>query len=65
MHLEAMIIQTWMLKSSKFGDKFGGHDGASLEMHLMAVIERIWTITGRQSMDSALDIETLFISQLT
>jgi len=39
MHLEAMIVQTWRLKSSEFGDTLGGRDPAGLEMHLEAEIE--------------------------
>jgi len=46
MHLEAVIEQdricTWRLRSSELRDGFGGRDAASLEMHLEAVIERVW-----------------------
>ena len=33
---------TWRLWSCEFGDALGGRDRASLEMHLEAVIERMW-----------------------
>jgi len=46
MHLEAMIEQvricTWRLRWSELRDALGGRDPASLEMHLEAVIERVW-----------------------
>jgi len=32
---------------SEFGDELGGPDGVNSEMHLEAVIERIWKCTGR------------------
>jgi hypothetical protein len=61
-HLKTVIERvrrcTWRPRSSEFGDALGGHDRASLE----AVIERVWTSTGRQSMDGAPGAETVFIS---
>jgi len=45
---------------SEFGDALGGHDGASLDVHLEAVIERDWTSTWRRSMDGAPVAETVF-----
>jgi hypothetical protein len=50
---------------SELGHALGGHDCASLEMHLEAAIERVWTSTGRQSMDGAVGVKTLFIRKLT
>jgi len=38
---------------SKFGDALGGRDRASFDLHLVAVIERDWMSTWRQSMDGA------------
>jgi hypothetical protein len=35
-------VQTWRQEARVVGDTFGGSDGASLEMHLEAIIERVW-----------------------
>jgi len=64
MHLEAMIVWTgrWTrrLRSREFGDalggrgqvrirySLGGYDRVNSEMHLKAVIERVWRFTWRQ-----------------
>ena len=37
----------------------GGGDRASLEIHLEAIIERVWTSTWRQSMDGVPGAEEL------
>jgi len=47
MHLEDMTVRTSRPKSSESGDTLGGRNGASLEMHLEAVIDRVWRCTGR------------------
>jgi len=47
MHKEAMIVQSWRPWSSESGDTLGGRDWVSSEMHLEAVIERVWIWTWR------------------
>ena len=52
-NLEAVIepvrIYTCRPKSSESGDTLGGHDGASVEVHLQAMSERDWRSTWRRS----------------
>jgi len=45
MHLEAVIERDCRPQSSEFGDALGGRNRARLEIHLEAVIERVWTST--------------------
>jgi len=45
MQLEAVIMQTWRPYVCEVVDTLGGCDRVSLEMHLEAVIERIWRCT--------------------
>jgi hypothetical protein len=45
MHLEAMIVRMWKPELSNFGDTLGGHKGVRLEVHLHAVVTRVWTST--------------------
>jgi len=40
--IERVCRCTWRPQLSECGDIFGGRDRASLEMHLEAVIKRVW-----------------------
>ena len=48
-NLEALMERVWRYswrpRSREFGDKLGGRDRVSLEMHLEAVIEQLRTST--------------------
>jgi hypothetical protein len=39
MHLEAVIVRSWRLYSTEFGDILGGCEQEDLEMHLKAGFE--------------------------
>jgi len=54
MHLEVTMVE--------LRDALGGHDRASLEMHLDALIEQDWRCTWRRLIGGALDAETLSIN---
>jgi len=62
MYLEAMIMRSCRPYFSESGDILGGHDRASLEMHLEAMIDWDWTCTWRWLMDGVPGAETLFIN---
>jgi hypothetical protein len=40
MHLEAIIVPTWMPYSSRFGDALGGRNRETKKMHLVTMIEQ-------------------------
>jgi len=63
--LETVIKRIWRCTCRPYQSEFGDRNRANLEMHLQAVIEPVWTGTGRQLMDSAPCAETLFISYVT
>jgi len=47
MYLKAMIVLTWSVWSSEFGDAVEGRDRVNSEMYLEAVIVRVWRGTQR------------------